>query len=74
MDFENIDPADFGASLTGISVNLLVQDVRAEARFLTQVFQRQYQSHLLQLLSDGTYLSHLLAGSSAREIAPRRGL
>jgi predicted enzyme related to lactoylglutathione lyase len=70
MDFETVDPADFGASLTGIGVNLLVRDVLAEARFLTQVFQMQahrssadfaimqHQSQLLQLHSDGTYFSH----------------
>lgn len=72
MDFETVDPADFGASLTGIGINLLVRDVLAEARFLTQVFQMQghrisadfaimqHQSQLLQLHSDGTYFSHPL--------------
>ena len=41
MDFETVDPADFGTSLTGIGINLLVRDVQAETRFLTQVFQMQ---------------------------------
>ena len=41
MDFETVDPADFGSSLTGIGINLLVRDVQAETRFLTQVFQMQ---------------------------------
>ena len=66
MDFETVDPADFGTSLTGIGINLLVRDVQAETRFLTQVFQMQghrisadfaimqHQSQLLQLHSDGT--------------------
>ena len=72
MDFETVDPADFGTSLTGIGINLLVRDVQAETRFLTQVFQMQghrisadfaimqHQSQLLQLHSDGTYFSHPL--------------
>ena len=41
MDFETVDPADFGTSLTGIGINLLVRDVQAETRFLTQVFHIQ---------------------------------
>ena len=72
MDFGTLDPADFGTSLTGIGINLLVRDVQAETRFLTQVFQMQghrisadfaimqHQSQLLQLHSDGTYFSHPL--------------
>ena len=41
MDFETVDPADFGSAITGIGINLLVRDVQAETRFLTQVFQMQ---------------------------------
>jgi catechol 2,3-dioxygenase-like lactoylglutathione lyase family enzyme len=38
MDYDTIPAADFGQSLTGLSVNLLVRDVQAEVAFLTGVF------------------------------------
>ena len=72
MDFETVDPADFGTSLTGIGINLLVRNVQGETRFLAQVFQMQghrisadfaimqHLSQLLQLDSDGTYFNHPL--------------
>ena len=34
MDFETISADDFGRSLTGIGLNILVRDVKAEAAFL----------------------------------------
>tara|TARA_B100000780_G_C20797716_1_gene316811 strand:+ start:117 stop:275 length:159 start_codon:yes stop_codon:yes gene_type:complete len=41
MDLETIDQAVFNSGLTGISLNILVQHVRDQARFLTQIFQIQ---------------------------------
>lgn len=41
MDYENVPAAAFGHALSGISVNLLVRDVRAEAAFLAAVFDMQ---------------------------------
>lgn len=72
MDFEKVAAAELGHALTGISVNLLVRDVRAEAAFLTAVFEMQ--THQLsndfaimlhagipfQLHSDATFASHPL--------------
>ena len=37
MDLETIDPAVFNSGLHGISLNLLVQNLRDQARFLAQV-------------------------------------
>ncbi|MBR9650274.1 glyoxalase [Thalassovita aquimarina] len=72
MDFETVSAADFGASLTGIGLNLLVRDVPAEVAFLRNVFGIEahrvsadfaivpYQGQLLQLHSDGTFADHPL--------------
>ena len=38
MDFETVGPAEFGASLKGLGLNILVRDVVAEAAFLSEVF------------------------------------
>lgn len=38
MDYDTISAADFGHALRGISVNLLLRDVRREAAFLAAVF------------------------------------
>lgn len=38
MDYETVPARDFGHALRGLSVNLLVRDVRAEAAFLLAVF------------------------------------
>ncbi len=67
MDFETVDPADFGRSLTGIGLNILVRDVKAEAEFLAQVFGMTahrlsanfaimvYHGQIFQLHADATY-------------------
>lgn len=72
MDFETVDPADFGRSLTGLGLNLLVRDVMAQVRFLTEVFVMTahrispdfaimtYHGHMFQLHADATYASHPL--------------
>lgn len=67
MDLETISPEDFGASLKGIGLNLLVRDVLAEVAFLTEVFQMTghrvtkdfaimaYSGQVFQLHADATY-------------------
>lgn len=74
MDFEAVSPEDFGASLRGIGINILVRDVHAEASFLTTVFDMKvhrlsadfaivlYGDQIFQLHSDGTYHSNPLLG------------
>lgn len=72
MEYETISAEDFGASLTGFGVNLLVRDVKAEVAFLSHVFGIEahrvsadfailsYHGHMLQLHSDMTYHSNPL--------------
>lgn len=74
MDFETVDPGDFGRSLTGIGLNLLVRDVKAEAAFLTGVFGMvahrlsanfaimTYAGQVFQLHADPTYSANPLLG------------
>lgn len=74
MDFETVSAADFGKSLRGIGLNLLVRDVRASANFLKDVFGVgihrlsadfaivTYGDQVFQLHSDGTYHSNPLLG------------
>lgn len=74
MDYETVPPPDFGASLRGIGLNLLVRDVYAQAEFLTAVLGMAahrvsedfaimtHGSDLLQLHADHTYGSHPLLG------------
>ncbi|HKL65318.1 MAG TPA: VOC family protein [Roseovarius sp.] len=74
MDFETVSPAEFGASLRGLGLNLLVRDVQAEAAFLAHVFGMAphrvsddfaimaYHGHLMQLHADHTYGAHPLLG------------
>ena len=74
MDFETVSPAEFGASLRGLGLNLLVRDVRAEAAFLAHVFGMvphrvsddfaimAYHGYLMQLHADHTYGAHPLLG------------
>jgi len=74
MDFETVSPEDFGASLRGLGLNLLVRDVRAEATFLAHVFGMvphrvsgdfaimAYHGHLMQLHADHTYGAHPILG------------
>jgi predicted enzyme related to lactoylglutathione lyase len=82
MDFETVKPEDFGASLRGLGLNLLVRDVLAEVAFLRDVFDMQahrvskdfaimaYGNALFQLHADGTYhanpLLHLLPENPPR--------
>ncbi len=82
MDFETISPSDFGQSLRGIGLNLLVRDVRAEVAFLKAVFDMQahrvsadfaimpYDDQVFQLHSDGTYSANPLL-SLLPETPPR---
>lgn len=74
MDYETVPAATFGHALTGLSVNLLVRDVRAEATFLAAVFGLQvhrrsadfaillHAGQPFQLHSDATFAAHPLHG------------
>lgn len=74
MDFETVDAADFGASLKGMGVNLLVRDVGRQVAFLTELFGMKafqptedfaimtYGTDVFQLHVDGTYHSNPLLG------------
>ena len=74
MDYENVSAGDFGKSLSGIGLNLLVRDVVAQCAFLETVFGTTahrisgefaivtYGSDVFQLHSDGTYHSNPLLG------------
>lgn len=67
MDYETVTAEDFGKSLRGIGLNLLVRDVRATCAFLQDIFS--FKAHrvsddfaiitagrdVFQLHSDGTY-------------------
>ena len=72
MDFETVSPDDFGASLRGLGLNLLVRDVKVTAAFLETVFGLKvhrlsadfaivtYGKQIFQLHADGTYAGHPL--------------
>ncbi|QIE46219.1 glyoxalase [Pseudohalocynthiibacter aestuariivivens] len=72
MDYETISAEAFGASLTGIGLNILVRDVRRQVHFLTEVFGVEahqitddfaiirYHGSVMQVHSDGTYHSNPL--------------
>lgn len=74
MDFETVSAGDFGKSLSGVGINLLVRDVQAQCTFLETVFTAKshqitsdfaivtYGSDVFQLHSDGTYHSNPLLG------------
>ena len=74
MDYETVTPAAFGASLTGIGVNLVVRDVARAAAFLEHVmgltlWRRSadfaiaaHGGQVLQLHSDATFARHPLSG------------
>jgi hypothetical protein len=74
VDFETVLPEDFGASLKGLGVNLLVRDVALELAFLETVFEIKghrisadfaivtYRDNVFQLHADGTYHSNPLLG------------
>ena len=82
MDYETVDAGDFGRSLKGLGLNLLVRDVRALAAFLEDVFAMKahrvsgdfaimvYGADIFQLHSDQTYHSHPLP-SLLPEAGPR---
>jgi predicted enzyme related to lactoylglutathione lyase len=67
MDYETVSAEDFGKSLRGIGLNLLVRDVMATAEFLREVFEVgvhrlskdfaiiTYGDQVFQLHADGTY-------------------
>ena len=83
MDFETVSPAEFGASLKGLGLNILVRDVAAEVRFLEEVFGMAshrvsrdfaimcYGSQVFQLHGDHTYSANPLLGLLPE--APPRG-
>lgn len=72
MDYEAVKAGDFGRSLRGIGLNLLVRDVKGLAQFLGDVFGMgahqvtvdfaimTYGDQVFQLHSDGTYHSNPL--------------
>lgn len=72
MDYETIGAEEFGASLRGLGLNILVRDVAREVAFLTQVFSMKvyqpttdfaiitYGTQVFQLHADGTYHSNPL--------------
>lgn len=74
MDYETVSAEDFGKSLRGIGINILVREVRATCRFLEAVFEVgvhrlsddfaiiTYGTGVFQVHSDGTYHSNPLLG------------
>lgn len=84
MDYDSVSAPDFGASLRGLGINLLVRDVAAQAAFLRMVFRMtvhqptrdfailRYGEQVFQIHSDGTYHSHPLLGL-VPETPPRGG-
>ena len=84
MNYDKVGPADFGRSLRGLGLNLLVRDVVARAAFLGEVFDMEahqvtrdfailrYGAQLFQLHSDGTYHANPLLGLLP-ETPPRGG-
>ncbi|MGJ8557683.1 MAG: glyoxalase, partial [Sulfitobacter geojensis] len=74
MDYETIGAEDFGASLRGIGLNLLVREVAAQIDFLETVFDMKsfqptadfaimtYGEQVFQIHADGTYHSNPLLG------------
>ncbi len=84
MDFETVSAEDFGASLRGIGLNILVRDVLSEVTFLESVFGMvshrvsadfaimAYGEQIFQIHSDGTYHSNPML-SLVPEQPPRGG-
>ncbi|WP_299026357.1 VOC family protein [uncultured Sulfitobacter sp.] len=74
MEYDTVDAGDFGRSLRGMGVNLLVRDVAAQVTFLETVFSMKahqptadfaimtYGDQVFQLHSDGTYHSNPMLG------------
>ena len=80
MDFETVKATEFGASLSGIGLNILMRDVPAEVAFLEAVFTVKCHQvttdfaimtdhdQVMHLHADGTYHSNPLLG-----LLPRAG-
>lgn len=74
MDYNTVGAAEFGASLKGLGLNLLVRDVAAQITFLETVFGMKvhqptvdfaiviYGDQVFQIHSDATYHSNPLLG------------
>ena len=74
MDYNTVGAAEFGASLKGLGLNLLVRDVAAQITFLETVFGMKahqptadfaiviYDDQVFQIHSDATYHSNPLLG------------
>jgi catechol 2,3-dioxygenase-like lactoylglutathione lyase family enzyme len=73
MDYDKISAPDFGRSLSGLGLNLLVRDVPKLVAFLVEVFGMtahqasrdfailRYGTQVFQLHSDPTFANHPLA-------------
>lgn len=84
MNLETIAPDAVGRSMTGLTINLLIADVRREATFLHQVLGLpvhrldadfaivRYGSHVVLLHSDASYAAHPLP-ALLPEAGPRGG-
>ena len=84
MDLETVSAGEFGRSLKGIGLNLLVRDVEGLARFLVDVFGMAahrvsadfailtYGTQVMQIHADHTYHSNPLP-SLLPESGPRGG-
>lgn len=84
MDYETVGAADFGRTLKGLGINILVRDVPAMAAFLSDAFGMTahrtsadfaimlYRGQVFQLHADHTYHSHPLP-SLLPESGPRGG-
>ncbi len=84
MDYETITANDFGRSLEGLGINLLVRDVPGMVSFLEAVLDMKghqvtgdfaimtYNNSVFQLHADPTYHSHPLP-SLLPESGPRGG-
>ncbi|MBI1220255.1 MAG: glyoxalase [Rhodobacteraceae bacterium] len=84
MNLETIDADAFGRSMTGLTLNLLVRDVRREAAFLREVLGLSvhrldadfaivlYGAQVFLLHSDASYAAHPLP-SLLPEAGPRGG-
>ena len=74
MDYETVSAEAFGASLTGLGLNILVRDVPTQVQFLKAVFDMQahrvsadfailtYHGQVMQLHADHTYSANPLLG------------
>ena len=74
MNYETVSADQFGRSLHGLGLNILVRNVRDQVAFLTQIFAMQahrisddfaimtYADQVFQLHSDATYSAHPLLG------------